>query len=116
MSVDVCVRACVHACMLASVCICVCVCVCVCLCSCVPLECYARPLRNDIMRLVRHPSQLFVDQNLHEHPCGSSGAVVTVQRFWSERLRVRSRRSATFTPSAHVKKPAVFACLAIDVK
>ena len=27
-----------------------------------------------------------------------------VQRFRSERLRVRSRRSATFTPSAHVRR------------
>ena len=42
-----------------------------------------------------------------------------VQRFRSERLRVQSRQSATFTPSAHVrtKKKAVFAhaCLATDV-
>ena len=43
-----------------------------------------------------------------------------VQRFRSERLRVRSWRSATFTPSAHVRrhgpcKKAVFACLATDV-
>ena len=39
-----------------------------------------------------------------------------VRRFRSERLRVRSRRSATFTPSAHACKKAVFACLATDVK
>ena len=30
-----------------------------------------------------------------------------VQRFRSERLRVRSRRSATFTPSAHVRRQSL---------
>ena len=30
-----------------------------------------------------------------------------VQRFWSERFRVRSRRSATFTPSAHVRRQSL---------
>ena len=30
-----------------------------------------------------------------------------VQRFWSERLRVRSRRFATFTPSAHVRRQSL---------
>ena len=30
-----------------------------------------------------------------------------VQRFWSERLRVRSRRSATFTPSTHVRRQSL---------
>ena len=38
-----------------------------------------------------------------------------VQRFRSEKLRVRSQRSATYTPSALARK-AVFACLATDVK
>ena len=31
----------------------------------------------------------------------------SVQRFQSERLRVRSRRSATFTPSAHVRRQSL---------
>ena len=41
--------------------------------------------------------------------CVTSQPVVqwSVQRFRSERLRVRSRRSATFTPSAHVRRQSL---------
>ena len=41
--------------------------------------------------------------------CTHGGPVVQwlVQRFRSERLRVRSRRSATFTPSAHVRRQSL---------
>ena len=74
--------------------------------------------------------RVIVTKNLTQLKTLSVGPVVQwlVQRFRSERLRVRSRRSATFTPSAHVRRQylpvwpsyrqegSLCACLATDVK
>ena len=50
---------------------------------------------------------IFISRSISQHI--SRGPVVEwlVQRFQSKRLRVRSRRSATFTPSAHVRRQSL---------
>ena len=73
---------------------------------------YARDLISAKSKLLERHKEVFEDKPLKAMqglPCGVWGPVVQwlVQRFRSERLRVRSRRSATFTPSAHVRRQSL---------